>query len=294
MSDLFAGTARYYARYRPGYPDAVFDRLRAAFDLNGTGRLLDPGCGTGELARPLHADFEEVIGVDISPEMIAEARRQSERQGITNVEWLKLSAEDVRENLGRFRLATLGNSFHWMRQDEVLDKLYVLLESGGGVAVLGNPGGIWSDEDAWERTAHEVIIRWLGPRRRTRTGTFTAEEGAEKVAIARSRFANMTAGEYRWERSVDIDTILGELYSTSFSNRVLLGKRADAFEADLRGSLLALASSGPFVTCAPSTSWHTSADAEVSRRSKRVKPCVECCHLDPAFWPGGCRCHPRW
>ncbi len=70
MSDLFAGTAPYYARYRPGYPGAVLGHLRAAFNLDGTGRLLDLGCGTGEVARPLHADFEEVVGLDVSPERV--------------------------------------------------------------------------------------------------------------------------------------------------------------------------------------------------------------------------------
>ena len=57
MTDLFASTAEYYARYRPGYPAAVFGRIRAAFGLDGIGRLLDLGCGAGELARPLHADL---------------------------------------------------------------------------------------------------------------------------------------------------------------------------------------------------------------------------------------------
>jgi SAM-dependent methyltransferase len=247
MTDLFASTAGYYARYRPGYPAAVFERMRAAFGLDGRGRLLDLGCGTGELARPLHADFEDVVGVDTSPEMIAEARRQSEQAGIANIRWLCMPAEDISDQLSRIRLVTLGNSFHWMRQDEVLGKVYDLLEPGGGVAVLGNPGGVWDGVDPWERVAREVIVRWLGPRRRTRTGAFTAEEGAEKVALARSRFVDIEAGEYRWERPVDIDTILGELYSTSFANKALLGEQAGAFEADLRRSLLALDPSGRFV-----------------------------------------------
>ena len=47
--DLFAGTAWHYARYRPGYPQAFFDDLARQFRLDGTGRLLDLGCGTGQL-----------------------------------------------------------------------------------------------------------------------------------------------------------------------------------------------------------------------------------------------------
>ena len=247
MTDLFAGTAGYYARYRPGYPAAVLDRLRAVFGLDGRGRLLDLGCGTGELARPLHADFEEAVGLDISPEMVAEARRQSARAGIANIRWLCLPAEEISERLGRFRLVTLGNTFHWMRRDEVLDRAYGLIEPGGGVAILGNPGGIWAGEDPYERAVREVVVRWLGPRRRTRAGAFAAEEGAEKVALARSRFVGMAVGEHRWARPVDVETILGELYSTSFASKVLLGEQAAPFAADLRRTLLALEPSGRFV-----------------------------------------------
>lgn len=247
MTDLFAGTAEYYARYRPGYPAAVFARLRASFGRDGTGRLLDLGCGTGEIARPLHADFAEVVGVDRSPEMIAEARRQGERAGIANIRWQCLPAEAISDQVGRFRLVTLGNSFHWMDRADILAKVYALLEPGGGVAILGNPGGIWEGEDQWERVAREVIVRWLGPRRRTRTGHFAAEAGAEHVALARSPFVEAEAGEQRWSRPVDIDTITGELFSTSFASRTLLGARADAFAEDLRQALLALDPARHFV-----------------------------------------------
>ncbi len=75
MTDLFERTAAYHACYRPGYPSEVFDRIRSAVRLTGTGRLLDLGWGTGQLALPLHADFEEVVGLDAGPEMIAEAQR---------------------------------------------------------------------------------------------------------------------------------------------------------------------------------------------------------------------------
>jgi SAM-dependent methyltransferase len=39
------------------------------------GRALDFGCGLGRLSRALAGEFEEVVGVDLSEEMLAEARR---------------------------------------------------------------------------------------------------------------------------------------------------------------------------------------------------------------------------
>ena len=47
---IYAGTAWYYARYRPEYPPSLVKVLREQFRLDGTGRLLDLGCGPGPVA----------------------------------------------------------------------------------------------------------------------------------------------------------------------------------------------------------------------------------------------------
>jgi SAM-dependent methyltransferase len=249
VSDIFASTAEYYARYRRGYSPVLFAHLRATFGLVGTGRLLDLGCGTGEVSRPLHPDFAEVVGVDSSPEMIAEAQRQADQVGISNIAWHSLPAEAISGNLGSFRLVTIGNAFHWMRHDEVLTKAHALLEPGGGIAILGNPGFVWGGVNPWEETVREVVVRWLGPRRRTSAGFFPAEEGDAwiQAALARSPFTDAEGSDFHWQRPVDVDHILGELYSTSFANRTLLGDRAEPFAADLRQSLLALEPTGQFI-----------------------------------------------
>jgi predicted TPR repeat methyltransferase len=80
---LFVGTTRYYARFRPHYPRALLDVVVHRFRLDGSGRLLDLGCGTGEANVPL-ADFvKEAVAFDAGVEMIAEARRRSERENVT-------------------------------------------------------------------------------------------------------------------------------------------------------------------------------------------------------------------
>ena len=52
-------------------------------------RVLDFGCGVGRVLMPLAACAPEVVGVDVSPSMLAEARRNCELQGITNVQLLQ-------------------------------------------------------------------------------------------------------------------------------------------------------------------------------------------------------------
>jgi len=57
---IYAGTAWYYARYRPKYPPSLVKVLREQFRLDGTGRLLDLGCGPGPVAIALAHLFEDV------------------------------------------------------------------------------------------------------------------------------------------------------------------------------------------------------------------------------------------
>ncbi|HKH48381.1 MAG TPA: class I SAM-dependent methyltransferase [Thermoanaerobaculia bacterium] len=48
---------------------------RFAEDLRGRGLVADVGCGPGHVARYLHEQGVDVVGIDLSPEMIAVARR---------------------------------------------------------------------------------------------------------------------------------------------------------------------------------------------------------------------------
>lgn len=52
-----------------------------------TGRVLDFGCGVGRLTIPLARRSTHVTGVDVSPAMMAEARANCARAGVTNVEF---------------------------------------------------------------------------------------------------------------------------------------------------------------------------------------------------------------
>lgn len=66
----------------------VEERLRTAerhFGPFGRRRALDFGCGVGRLSIPLAAHFDDILGLDISPAMLAEAQANADRAGITNL-----------------------------------------------------------------------------------------------------------------------------------------------------------------------------------------------------------------
>ena len=71
--------ARQYAeKFKDEMDDKPFDRAcldRLARAVGDLGPICDLGCGPGQIARYLHRQGADVLGVDLSPCMIAEAQR---------------------------------------------------------------------------------------------------------------------------------------------------------------------------------------------------------------------------
>jgi ubiquinone/menaquinone biosynthesis C-methylase UbiE len=247
--DLFAGTAYYYARYRPQYPQEFLQHIVARFELDGTGRLLDLGCGTGELALPLAAHVAEVVGVDPEPAMLAEAAAKAERLRVKNVVWIEGSSRDLSRlgpRLAPLRLVVMGRSFHWMEPDATLAELAGMVEPGGGVVMAGEPCNVWGGERDWQRAVRAVIQRWLGEARRAGSGAYSQTHDPWSDVLARSAFSRIEAYSQTYTWQWDIDRITGFLYSTSFASPSVLGDRRAGFERDLRATLLAMNPAGIF------------------------------------------------
>jgi SAM-dependent methyltransferase len=96
MSEAFYSHAKLYDLMFPGGgPSAAFYRVEA--DRQG-GSVLEIGCGTGHKLIPIASDGHPCVGLDLSPEMLAEARRKADERGAA-VEWLHGDMRDF--ELGR-------------------------------------------------------------------------------------------------------------------------------------------------------------------------------------------------
>ncbi len=72
-----------YAKHRAGFADWFFDRMEAAGLFRPGMRVLDLATGTGTLARGFAKRGGIVTGLDIAPEMMAQAKALDAQAGVS-------------------------------------------------------------------------------------------------------------------------------------------------------------------------------------------------------------------
>jgi ubiquinone/menaquinone biosynthesis C-methylase UbiE len=120
------GAAARYAFHRPAGQDSLLALLpRHLPEKLPVGRALDVGCGTGNSTVALRPFAREVIGLDPSSFMLAQARRMD------GVSYRKGHAEALPFGPGEFDLITVATAYHWFDQEAFLAEACRVLRPGG-------------------------------------------------------------------------------------------------------------------------------------------------------------------
>jgi 2-polyprenyl-3-methyl-5-hydroxy-6-metoxy-1,4-benzoquinol methylase len=117
--------------------DILLDRANHYFGPLATGRALEFGCGVGRMTIPLARRFGNVVGLDISSHMIAEATENCKRFGVSNASFL-ISDDDLSRVTGTFDLVLSYIVLQHIvpeRGVQIIDRLLGRV-SPGGIALL--------------------------------------------------------------------------------------------------------------------------------------------------------------
>lgn len=248
-ANLFTDTASAYSQFRPPYPAELIKLLAAS--TRGHDRLVDLGCGTGELARPLSRRFAAVVAVDPEPGMVEVGAQQAATAGIDNIDWLVATAEAAELPPPQsVDLITIGSAFHWMDRPLVLDRIRKMLRPAGVLAVVGG-NSPWTGTQPWQQVIVELLKQLVGPRRRAGDGLFRRLKDPHEVVLAGHGFSDAVQHDFDAPYEWTLDQILGYLRSTSFASSAVLGERAEEFEAALSARLLELNPAGAFTELLP-------------------------------------------
>src|SRR4030095_6177016 len=82
MQERFGAAAERYALSAVHRGGAALDTMRAAGARTGRERVLDVGCGPGATALAFAARTASVVALDLTPAMLAQARRLAADRGL--------------------------------------------------------------------------------------------------------------------------------------------------------------------------------------------------------------------
>lgn len=142
--------AEYTARIADELQHKPFDRAlldRFAATVRPVGSVCDLGCGPGHVARYLHERGVDVAGLDLSPEMVTQARRLNPTIRFEQGTMLALPFDDA--SLGG--VAAFYSIIHIPRPDlpQVCSEMWRVLRPGGAALVAFHLGHEDRHLDEW-------------------------------------------------------------------------------------------------------------------------------------------------
>jgi len=123
MKDNFSKQSGIYAKYRPGYPPALYDRILKQLDYKEA--AWDCGTGNGQAAKELSYAFTKVFATDISQKQIDHAFQKE------NIIYSVQPAEQTNFPAKSFDLVTVAQALHWFRFDEFYAEVKRVSKQGG-------------------------------------------------------------------------------------------------------------------------------------------------------------------
>jgi SAM-dependent methyltransferase len=229
--ERYRSAAMHYEKGRAAYAPALIRRVAEVTGLGSKHRVLDLGCGPGPLARGFAPLVHEVTAIDPSPEMLAEARALARK--VANIRFVAGSSYDLDPALGRFHLAVMGRSFHWMDRVDTLKRLDRMIGPSGAVALFYDTAPA-IPANAWRKV-------WNGIRERYDPDTGPHDHDPNWVRneaiLLDSAFVRLERFGVVERRSIDLETLVHRALSMGSTSPAHLGENMSKMVAEIRAEL---------------------------------------------------------
>ncbi|HEY2646500.1 MAG TPA: class I SAM-dependent methyltransferase [Candidatus Acidoferrales bacterium] len=157
--------AERYSKGRPYFHPLAIKKIHSiCYESGRIDRALDVGCGTGQSTVALLEIAEEIIGLDISAEMLSQTVHHD------RIRFVQAQAEQIPFANAAFGLITVASAFHWFDRRKFLLETQRLLRPGGWLVIYndGFTGRMAhsNDFEVWNR--EQYLVRYPTPPRNNR------------------------------------------------------------------------------------------------------------------------------
>jgi SAM-dependent methyltransferase len=202
----FSNRVADYVRYRPSYPSALLDLLRAECSLRPGHVIADIGSGTGFLSELFLKNGNRVYGVEPN-----EAMRRTGEEYLASYDSfssIEGSAEATALNDASVDFVTAGQSFHWFEPDSARREFVRILKSGGWMVIAWNDRRM--DEAPFTRAYEDILERFGVDYKQVK-------ESYPEASRIRNFFSAFSQRDLPNFQILDWDSLRGRLRSSSFT-----------------------------------------------------------------------------
>lgn len=133
MKNHFDTIASQYYNYTPKIPTAYINLLLETFHTASSDRVIDLGCGSGEIAQEFAKKSSFVQGLDASKIMIKMAKRHDKNH---TVRWIQGPVENFDFHSNKYNLIFCFESFHlFLDHVSLIKKCSAALKVGGFLGI---------------------------------------------------------------------------------------------------------------------------------------------------------------
>ena len=223
FKDHFSKQAADYAKFRPRYPQKMFEYLGSLAPRRQL--AWDCGTGNGQAAVGLASVFDRVIATDASEKQISNA------QAHERVEYRVARAEESALESASIDLIMVAQALHWFDLDRFYDEVRRVLKKNSVLAASAynllhiNP----AIDEVVNRYYYEVVGPFWPPERKL----------VENFAELPFPFDELDPPEFEMTAQWNLEHLLGYLRSWSATQRFIAANKRDPLEAivdDLRAA----------------------------------------------------------
>jgi SAM-dependent methyltransferase len=156
--ESFNEVAALYERARPAYPQAVIDDLFALTGAQAGDRVLEIGCGTGQVTVPLAERGLRITALEPGADLAAIARTKLTAH--PDAEVVQRRFEDYDLPPEQFDLVVSATAFHWVDPKIRVTKSAAALRPGGHLAIIHTHWGVGTDRDPFGSRSQSCYERW--------------------------------------------------------------------------------------------------------------------------------------